>query len=187
MKLPFTPLPHVCISRSCKHKYLQTRCVFPPSLTFSLLYFLHHLQLKSISLKLSPVSFEGKAGMRIEGESLKPGRVAALPDSGVKLQNMTSMKRRSELQRRALSGTLQCFVFYRCVSESMCTHTFSSGSEREKSIIELFVCSSLPLSLSDENNNTIRPIRTRSVLWNWHFSWYIYCYFWEAFVFLSRQ
>ena len=50
--------------------------------------------------------------------------------------------------------------------------------EWEECIIELIVCNSLS---DDENNNTIRPIRTVSVLWNWHFSWYIYCHFWEPF------
>lgn len=51
--------------------------------------------------------------------------------------------------------------------------------EWEECIIELIVCNSLS---DDENNNTIRPIRTVSVLWNWHFFWYIYCHFWEPFL-----
>lgn len=46
-----------------------------------------------------------------------------------------------------------------------------------KCIIELIVCTSLS---QDENNNTIRPIRTASLFWNWHFSWYICCYFSEG-------
>lgn len=36
--------------------------------------------------------------------------------------------------------------------------------------MELVVCNSLS---HDQNNNTIMPVRTVSVLWNWHFSWYL--------------
>lgn len=91
--------------------------------------------------------------MRSGGESLNP----ALADSSVKQKNMTSIKRGSELRRRALSGILQCLVKYMCLS----THFFFCQWEWVKCIIELIVCNSLS---HDENNNTIRPIRTASVL-----------------------
>lgn len=48
---------------------------------------------------------------------------------------------------------------------SMCTHTFFCQWEWVKCIIELIVCNSLS---HDENNNTIRPFWTASVLWNRH-------------------
>lgn len=69
------------------------------SLALSLFYFVASSAAHSMTLKLSPASFEG---LGIEGRrrdrrwiSKAGAGVAALPDSGVKQQNMTSIKRGS--------------------------------------------------------------------------------------------
>lgn len=91
-------------------------------------------------------------GGLVQGESLDGGRVAAPPDSRVKRLNMTGMKRGSPPQRHALSGILQ-----RLAEQSRAHAHAHTYVEREECIIELVVCESLS---NDEDNNTIRPIRT---------------------------
>lgn len=118
-----SPSPRHRIPAPDKYKCLQKHhvCFFKivPSLPPSLfILFVASSAAYSTSLKLSPAHSLSFEGLGIEGRRWdrgwisKPGRVAALPDSSVKQEDMTSIKRGSSLQRRALSGILQCLVKY---------------------------------------------------------------------------
>lgn len=191
MKLSFTPLPHVSISLSSvqnSHSW-QTPSETPsPHSRFTL--FVASSAAHSTPLKPSPahsVFFEGlgiEGRRRYQGWISKPGRVA-----GCAARQQCQTAEHDQHKERVIAAVTRLVRHITAFSEihmrfySTCTHThffFFLQWEWEKCIIELIVCNSLS---DDENNNTIRPIRTVSVLWNWHFSWYIYCsYFWEHFL-----